>query len=71
MVLGFGKGEPLSNVDAAWLQMEDRTNLMVITAVMAFNEPLAFDDVKALLADRFNCYGRFRQRIVQSTLPFG
>ncbi len=65
MVLGFGKGEALSNVDAAWLHMEDRTNLMVITAVMAFHEPLVFDEVKTVLEDRFICYDRFRQRIVE------
>ncbi|RLE36168.1 MAG: wax ester/triacylglycerol synthase family O-acyltransferase [Acidobacteria bacterium] len=65
MVLGFGKGEPLSNVDAAWLHMEDRTNLMVITAVMAFHEPLDFNDVKTIIEDRFLCYDRFRQRVVE------
>jgi len=63
MVLGFGKGEALSNVDAAWLHMEDRTNLMVISAVMAFHEPLDFNDVKTIIEDRFLCYDRFRQRI--------
>lgn len=70
MVLGFGKGEALSNVDAAWLHMEDRTNLMVITAVMAFHEPLIFDDVKTILEDRFICYDRFRQRVVEGAAPF-
>lgn len=70
MVLGFGKGEPLSNVDAAWLHMEDRTNLMVITAVMSFHEPLDFQTVKALLEDRFLCYDRFRQRVVKGIGPF-
>ncbi len=69
MVLGFPKGEALSNVDAAWLHMEDRTNLMVITAVMAFHEPLDFDDVKTVLEDRFICYDRFRQRVVESGVP--
>lgn len=70
MVLGFGKGERLSNVDAAWLHMEDRTNLMVITAVMAFHEPLDFSEVKTILEDRFICYDRFRQRVVEGGAPF-
>ncbi len=70
MVLGFGKGEALSNVDAAWLHMEDRTNLMVITAVMAFHEPLDFKDVKTVLEDRFICFDRFRQRVVEGGAPF-
>lgn len=70
MVLGFGKGEPLSNVDAAWLHMEDRTNLMVITAVMSFHEPLDFGTVRELLEDRLLCYDRFRQRVVKGIGPF-
>lgn len=70
MVLSLGKGIPLSNVDAAWLHMEDRTNLMVITAVMAFHEPLDFNDVKTILEDRFLCYDRFRQRVVEGFGPF-
>ena len=70
MVLGLGKGEPLSNVDAAWLHMEDRTNLMVITAVMAFHEQLRFEDVKTVIEDRFICYDRFRQRVVDGAAPF-
>jgi diacylglycerol O-acyltransferase len=69
MVLGFGEGEALSNVDAAWLQMEDRTNLMVITAVMSFTEQVEFADVKNVIEDRLICHDRFRQRIVTSPMP--
>lgn len=71
MVFGLGDGERLSNVDAAWLHMEDRTNLMVITAVMAFHEPLVFEDVKTILEDRFICYDRFRQRVVEGAPLMG
>jgi len=39
--------------------------LMVITAVMAFHEPLDFNDVKTIIEDRFLCYDRFRQRVVE------
>ncbi len=65
MVLGLRRGEALSNVDAAWLHMEDRTNLMVITAVMSFHEQIDFQVFKSLLEDRFICYDRFRQRVAE------
>ena len=31
---------PLFNVDAAWLRMEDPTNLMMVTGVLIFPRPL-------------------------------
>jgi len=68
MVLGLGEGESLSNVDAAWLRMEDPTNLMTITGVMSFSETLPYPDLKALIEDRLLCYDRFRQRIVDSRI---
>lgn len=69
--MGRGDGEPLSNVDAAWLRMEDRTNLMTITAVMSFHETLDFTVVKELIEDRLLPFDRFRQRVVEPILPFG
>lgn len=62
--------QALSNVDAAWLRMEHPTNLMTITAVMTFADVLDFGQLKALIEDRLLCHERFRQRVVQSTLPF-
>lgn len=65
-MLGRGDGiEPMSNVDAAWLRMEDRTNLMTITGVLSFAERLDFKAVKELIEDRLLGYDRFRQRIVE------
>jgi len=64
-------GEPLSNVDAAWLHMEDRTNLMTITAVMSFYEKIDFKLLKSVIEDRFLTYDRFRQRVVEPSLPLG
>jgi len=34
----MGKSEPLSNVDAAWLGMEDSTNLMMVTGILTFKD---------------------------------
>lgn len=31
---------PLSNVDAAWLKMEDPTNLMMVSGVLTFAKPV-------------------------------
>jgi WS/DGAT/MGAT family acyltransferase len=62
-------GEAMSNVDAAWLHMEDRTNLMIITGVLSFYEKLEFAKLKELIEDRLLGYDRFRQRVVESPLP--
>jgi diacylglycerol O-acyltransferase / wax synthase len=58
--------EPMSNVDAAWLRMEDPTNLMMISGILTFDHPLDLGHLKAVLQHRFvNKYERFKQRIVQ------
>jgi len=67
--MGLLPGEAMSNVDAAWLHMEDRTNLMIITGVLSFYEKLEFSKLKELIEDRFLGYDRFRQRVVESPLP--
>jgi WS/DGAT/MGAT family acyltransferase len=55
----------MSNVDKAWLEMDSATNLMIINGVMLFEDKLDFEDLKAILAERFVAkYERFRQRIV-------
>jgi WS/DGAT/MGAT family acyltransferase len=64
-------GEAMSNVDAAWLRMEDRTNLMTITGVMSFSERLDFAKLKEVVEDRFLFYDRFRQRVAGIHASFG
>jgi len=65
----MGKSEPLSNVDAAWLGMEDPTNLMMVTGILTFPEVLDLEAVKEVLRKRFLKFDRFKQRIVQSRIP--
>ena len=65
----MGKSEPLSNVDAAWLGMEDPTNLMMVTGILTFKEPLDLEDVQNVLDNRFLKFDRFKQRIVQNRIP--
>jgi WS/DGAT/MGAT family acyltransferase len=62
-------GKAMSNVDAAWLHMEDRTNLMIITGVLSFYEKLEFAKLKELIEDRFLSYDRFRQRVIEPKIP--
>ncbi len=63
------EGEPLSNVDAAWLRMEDSTNLMTITALLTFGEKVDLERLKEIIEDRFLIYDRFRQTVVEPKLP--
>jgi diacylglycerol O-acyltransferase / wax synthase len=62
-------GGPLSSVDAAWLRMEDPTNLMMVTGILVFEEPLDLRRVRSLLEKRLLAFDRFRQRVVEA--PFG
>ncbi len=61
----------LTPVDAAWLHMEDPTNLMMVTGVMTFDRPLNIDHLYAIIEHRFLKYRRFRQRVVEPTLSLG
>ena len=63
--------EPMSNVDTAWWRMEDPTNLMMITGVILFPEPLDYQKVKQLLEERLLRFHRFRQRVVATDGPLG
>jgi WS/DGAT/MGAT family acyltransferase len=53
-------------MDAAFLNLEMPTNLMVINGVMILAEPIAFEDLKAVVEDRLLKIRRFQQRLVPS-----
>ena len=60
----------MSSADAAWLHMDSPTNLMVVNAVLWFDEPLDWQRVKEQLRRRLVAeFPRFRQRVVESWLP--
>lgn len=65
------QSQPLSNVDAAWLSMDDPTNLMMITGVMTFKNPIKADHFLAVVEHRWLKFDRFRQRIEKPRLPLG
>lgn len=63
-----GGGEAMSNVDVAWLRMEHPTNLMMVTALLLFDEPLDDTRLRKVIEDRLLPNRRFRQRVVQRGL---
>jgi diacylglycerol O-acyltransferase len=63
------KNVALSNVDTAWLRMDDPTNLMMVTALLLFETPLDMERLKATLQHRMLTFSRFRQRVVESRRP--
>ncbi len=60
-------GTPLTPVDTAWLHMEDPTNLMMVTGIYVFDEPVDFarlkDTVRVRMVERFP---RLRHKVRQS-----
>lgn len=58
-----GRSEPLAPVDHAWLRMEDPTNLMMVTGILIFDQPLDFARVRATFEHRLLRFAHFRQRV--------
>lgn len=65
-----GKIEIMAPVDVAWLGMDEPTNQMVVNAVITFDQLLDIERVRQVLEYRWLRFGRFRQRIVRSAIPF-
>lgn len=63
--------EPLSSVDAAWLHMEHPANLMMVTGVLTFDEPLDFATLTRVIGEGLKPFPRFHQRVVEPRLPLG
>lgn len=59
----------LSNVDTAWLRMEEPTNLMMIAGVLIFGAPLDFERLTTTIEHGLLRFDRFRRRVVP--LPLG
>jgi diacylglycerol O-acyltransferase / wax synthase len=62
---------PLSSVDAAWLRMEDPTNLMMVTGLLVFDERLDPSAVRQVIEERLIGFPRFRQRVAEAPLGMG
>ena len=61
----MAKRVPMATIDAAWLGMEDPTNLMMVTGVMALDGPVDLKRFKLSLDRRLKTFGRFHQRVVR------
>jgi diacylglycerol O-acyltransferase / wax synthase len=62
----------MSKVDAAWLSMGDRTNLMVVTGILSFEDRLDIQRLKDVLLERLvDEFPRFRQRVEERAGPRG
>src|SRR5260370_30854682 len=56
---------PMSSVDAAWLGMEDPTNLMMVTGLLMLDGKIDPKRLRMLLDARLAPFGRFHQRVVR------
>lgn len=61
--------KPLSAVDAAWLRMEDPTNLMMVSGILTFKKPIDINHLRNVVANRLLQFDRFRMRVVDPKLP--
>jgi WS/DGAT/MGAT family acyltransferase len=60
----------LSPVDTAWLRMEDPTNLMMISGIFMFDEPIDLGELRVLIETRLLKFRRFRQKVLRPPLNF-
>jgi WS/DGAT/MGAT family acyltransferase len=57
----------MSRVDTAWLRMEQPSNLMMITGVIVFDDPLDYSALLDTVERRFLVFPRFRQRAIDGS----
>jgi diacylglycerol O-acyltransferase len=60
-----------SLVDAAWLHMDEPTNMAMIVGVIMFEQPVDFGVLKELVRQRLLRVRRFRQRVREPFLGMG
>jgi diacylglycerol O-acyltransferase len=61
----------VSPIDAAWLRMEDPTNLMMVTGILLFDGHLDQDRLRAVIEERLLPFARFRQRVAEPAFGLG
>ena len=60
--------EPFSNFDAFLLHIETPTNLMVITGLIFFDQPIDIILLKRIIQERLLNFERFQQRVINTGL---
>jgi diacylglycerol O-acyltransferase / wax synthase len=63
--------EAFTTIDAAWLRMDQPTNLMMIVGVLMFDEPIDFERLQQTIVNRLLPFERFRQRVTYPQGPAG
>lgn len=58
------KQTPMSAIDRAWLRMDTPENPMMICGILALDRSISINRLKRTLEERFLCFQRFRQRVV-------
>jgi diacylglycerol O-acyltransferase / wax synthase len=62
----------MSNADAAWLHMDRPTNLMIVNALLWFEEPVDVERVREIVRSRLvEPFPRFRQVVTEPRLGVG
>lgn len=60
----------MSPVDAAWLHMDDPTNLMIVTGLLTFDDPMDWHALRRLVHERLlDGFGPFHRIPVESRWP--
>lgn len=59
------KRTPMSSVDRSWLRIDTPENPMMISAVLAFDQPIPMKRLKRIFEERFLKFRRFRQRVTE------
>lgn len=57
------KTEPISQIDNFWRNLDGPTNLMIITAVFEFGQPIDYARLQATIENRWLVFDRFKKRI--------
>ncbi len=69
MVARPSDSEAMSNVDCAWLHMDEPANLMMVVGVLVLDRPVDYERLREVVAARLLRFPRFRQRVVAGALP--
>jgi diacylglycerol O-acyltransferase len=66
----MAEAKRMSSADAAWLRMDQPTNLMVVTAALWFDEAVDWKRVRKVIQTRLvERFPRFRQLVVEGRAP--
>lgn len=55
----------MAPVDLAWLRMDHPTNLMMVTALLSFDQPPSAERLRSTVSERLLRFRRFRERVIE------